>query len=235
MQNSVSATQRSLILGTIMLATFMVSIEATIVATAMPHVVGQLGGFGYYSWVFSAFLLAPSATTPIYGKFSDLFGRKPVLLAGILLFLAGSLLCGFSWSMPSLIAFRVLQGLGAGAIYPVAMTVIGDLYTMDERGKAQGMIAIVWAISAVVGPLAGGIIIDRISWAWIFWINLPFGVFTIIGFSLFLREKVERRRVGIDYAGALLFSVAIVSLLVILTEMEGSGFWVLTGLTLCFS
>ena len=138
MQNSVSATQRSLILGTIMLATFMVSIEATIVATAMPHVVGQLGGFGYYSWVFSAFLLAPSATTPIYGKFSDLFGRKPVLLAGISLFLAGSLLCGFSWSMPSLIAFRVLQGLGAGAIYPVAMTVIGicTRWTNVARHKA---------------------------------------------------------------------------------------------------
>ncbi|GAB2886606.1 MDR family MFS transporter [Paraburkholderia jirisanensis] len=233
MPHSVSASQRSLILGTIMLATFMVSIEATIVATAMPRVVGQLGGFAYYSWVFSAFLLAQSATTPIYGKLADMFGRKPVLLTGIVLFLAGSLLCGFGWSMTSLIAFRVLQGLGAGAIYPIAMTLIGDLYTLEERGKAQGMIAIVWAASAVVGPLAGGIIIDRFSWAWIFWINLPLGVLTIIGFSRFLREKFEHRAVRIDYAGALLFSVAIVSLLLMLTETDASG-WVLAGLALLF-
>ncbi|MFC0692612.1 MDR family MFS transporter [Paraburkholderia humisilvae] len=216
-----------------MVATFMVSIEATIVATAMPRIAGVLGGFSYYSWVFSAFLLAQSATTPIYGKLSDMLGRRPVLIAGILLFLAGSLLCGLSGSMTSLIAFRVLQGLGAGAIYPVAMTVIGDLYTMEERGKAQGMIAIVWAVSAVVGPLAGGIIIDGVSWAWIFWVNLPFGVLTIIGFLLFLHETVEPRRVGIDYAGAILFAIAIISLLAILTETDASG-WVLAGLSFLF-
>src|ERR1700754_1882060 len=229
MHKPISALHRSLILGTIMLATFMVSIEATIVATAMPRVAGELGGFSYYSWVFSAFLLAQSATTPIYGKLSDMFGRKPVLMAGIVLFLAGSLLCGFASSMPSLIAFRVLQGLGAGAIYPVAMTVIGDLYTLDERGHAQGMLAVVWAVSAVIGPLAGGIIIGRFSWAWIFWINLPFGVLAIAGFLLLLREQIEHRRVGIDYAGAVLFSVAIVSLLLLLTETDASGA-VLAGL-----
>jgi EmrB/QacA subfamily drug resistance transporter len=229
MHQPVSALHRSLILGTIMLSTFMVSIEATIVATAMPRVAGELGGFSYYSWVFSAFLLAQAATTPIYGKLSDMFGRKPVLIAGIVVFLAGSLLCGFASSMPSLIAFRVLQGLGAGAIYPVAMTVIGDLYPLEERGHAQGMIAIVWAVSAVLGPLAGGIVIGRFSWAWIFWINLPFGVFAIAGFLLLLREQIEHRRVGIDYTGALLFSVAIISLLLLLTETDASG-WVLAGL-----
>jgi len=229
MHKPISDFHRSLVLGTIMLATFMVSIEATIVATAMPRVAGELGGFSYYSWVFSAFLLAQSATTPIYGKLSDMFGRKPVLIAGVVVFLAGSLLCGFASSMPSLIAFRVLQGLGAGAIYPVAMTVIGDLYPLEERGHAQGMIAVVWAVSAVVGPLAGGIIIGRFSWAWIFWVNLPFGVFAIAGFLLLLREQIEHRRVGIDYAGAVLFSVAIISLLVLLTETDASG-WVLAGL-----
>jgi EmrB/QacA subfamily drug resistance transporter len=233
MHNSVSSFHRSLILGTIMVATFMVSIEATIVATAMPRVVGELGGFAYYSWVFSAFLLAQCATTPVYGKLSDMFGRKPVLITGILLFLAGSLLCGFGWSMPSLIVFRALQGLGAGAIYPVAMTIIGDLYPIEERGKAQGMIAIVWAVSAVVGPLAGGIIIGRFSWAWIFWINLPFGVFAIAGFLLLLREKVEHRRVKIDYAGAILFAIATISLLVMLTETDASSL-VFTSLALLF-
>jgi EmrB/QacA subfamily drug resistance transporter len=216
-----------------MLATFMAAIEATIVATAMPRIVGQLGGFTYYSWVFSAFLLAQSTTTPIYGKLSDMFGRKPVLLCGILLFLAGSLLCGFAWSMASLIVFRVLQGLGAGAIYPVATTVIGDLYTLEERGRAQGMIAIVWAVSAVIGPLAGGVIIDSFSWAWIFWVNLPFGALAIIGFLLFLRETVEHRRAKIDYIGAIFFSIAAISLLVILTETDAPG-WVLAGLALLF-
>src|SRR6201991_1496171 len=152
MHKPISALHRSLILGTIMLATFMVSIEATIVATAMPRVAGELGGFSYYSWVFSAFLLAQSATTPIYGKLADMFGRRRVLVGGILLFLAGSWLCGLAWSMTSLVVFRVLQGLGAGAIYPVSMTVIADIYSLEERGRAMGMIATVWAVSAVIGP-----------------------------------------------------------------------------------
>jgi EmrB/QacA subfamily drug resistance transporter len=233
MSSAVALSRRPFILGTIMLATFMAAIEATIVATAMPRIVGQLGGFTYYSWVFSAFLLAQSTTTPIYGKLSDMFGRKPVLIFGILLFLAGSLLCGFAWSMASLIIFRVLQGLGAGAIYPVATTVIGDLYTLEERGRAQGMIAVVWAVSAVIGPLAGGVIIDSFSWAWIFWVNLPFGALAIIGFLLFLRETVEHRRARIDYIGAILFSIAAISLLVILTETD-APVWMLAGLALLF-
>src|SRR3984885_8290285 len=154
MSDVLTPTKRAFVLATIMLATFLVAIETTIVATAMPRIVGQLGGFTYYSWVFSAFLLAQSTTTPIYGKLSDMFGRKPVLVGGILLFLAGSLLCGFAGSMTSLIIFRALQGLGAGAIYPVSMTVVGDLL-LKERSHAQGMLAIVWAVSAVIGPLVG--------------------------------------------------------------------------------
>jgi len=230
---AVTKSRRPLVLATIMLATFMVAIETTIVATAMPRIVGQLGGFTYYSWVFSAFLLAQSATTPIYGKLSDMFGRKPILAGGILLFLAGSLLCGFAWSMTSLIIFRALQGLGAGAIYPVSMTVVGDLYSLEERSRAQGMLAIVWAVSAVIGPLAGGVIIDSFSWAWIFWINLPLGVLTIVGFLLFLQEKMKRRQAQIDYTGALLFSIAIISLLLILTDTDASAA-VLAGFSVLF-
>jgi EmrB/QacA subfamily drug resistance transporter len=233
MSNAVARSKRPLVIGAIMLATFMTAIEATIVATAMPRIVGELGGFTYYSWVFSAFLLAQTATTVIYGKLADIFGRKPILIFGIALFLAGSLLCGFAWSMLSLIAFRLLQGLGAGAIQPVTMTIVGDLYTLEERGKVQGVLASVWATSAVVGPLAGGIIVDNVSWAWIFWINIPLGILAVAGFMLFLREAVEHRRAHIDYLGAILFSIAICSLLVILTETE-AGAATLGALALVF-
>jgi len=156
MVNVVTPSGRPFVIASIMLATFMAAIEGTIVATAMPSIVGQLGGFTYYSWVFSAFLLAQSTTTVVYGKLSDLFGRKPTLIIGIVLMLIGSLLCGFAWSMTSLVAFRLLQGLGAGAIYPITITVIGDLYKLEERGRVQGMMASVWAVSGVLGPLAGG-------------------------------------------------------------------------------
>jgi EmrB/QacA subfamily drug resistance transporter len=195
--------------------------------------VGQLGGFTYYSWVFSAFLLAQATTTVIYGKLADLFGRKPTLIAGIVLLLLGSLLCGFAWSMTSLVAFRLLQGLGAGAIYPITATIIGDLYKLEERGRAQGMMASVWAISGVLGPLAGGLIVDHLSWAWIFWLNVPIGVLTIIGLALFLSEAVETHRARIDYLGALLFSISIGSLLVLLTQTD-ADIWKLVALAALF-
>jgi EmrB/QacA subfamily drug resistance transporter len=218
--NTVTPSGRPLVIASIMLATFMAAIEGTIVATAMPSIVGQLGGFTYYSWVFSAFLLAQSATTVIYGKLADLLGRKPVLIAGVLLLLIGSLLCGFAWSMASLVAFRMVQGLGAGAISPITMTVIGDLYKLEERGRSQGMIAAVWAVSGVLGPLAGALIVANLSWAWIFWINLPIGALAVVGFGLFLHEAVERHRARIDYVGALLFCISIGSLLILLTETD---------------
>jgi EmrB/QacA subfamily drug resistance transporter len=225
-----------------MLATFMAAIEATIVATAMPRIVGELGGFAYYSWVFAAFLLAQTTTTVIYGKLADMFGRKPSLILGVSLFLFGSALCGLAWSMPSLITFRLLQGLGAGAIQPITSTVVGDLYKLEERGKAQGLISSVWATSAIVGPLAGGIIVDNLSWAWIFWVNIPIGVVAMVGFTLFLKETVEHKKRSIDYLGATLFSIAIVSLLTLLTETRaetatllglGSLFLVSAFLFLC--
>ena len=233
MSSTVDRSRRPLVIVSIMLATFMVAVEATIVATAMPRIVGQLGGFTYYSWVFSAFLLAQSTTTVIYGKLSDMFGRKPMLIVGILIFLVGSTLAGFAWSMASLIAFRLLQGLGAGAIQPVTMTVVGDLYKLEERAKVQGALASVWAVSAVIGPLAGGIIVDHLSWAWIFWINLPVGVLSIAGFIFFLHERITPREAKIDYLGTILFSISIVSLLVILTETD-SGFAVLAPLAIVF-
>jgi EmrB/QacA subfamily drug resistance transporter len=235
MVNTVTPAGRPFVIASIMLATFMAAIEATIVATAMPTIVGQLGGFTYFSWVFSAYLLAQSTTTVIYGKLSDLFGRKPTLIVGIALLLIGSLLCGFAWSMSSLIVFRLIQGLGAGAINPITMTITGDLYKLEERGRVQGIMASVWAISGVLGPLAGGLIVSHISWAWIFWINLPFGILTIIGLLLFLHESVETHKARIDYTGAALFSISIGSLLILLTESTKAGAGFLVLLTAVFA
>jgi len=217
MVNTVTPAARPFVIASVLVATFMAAIEMTIVATAMPSIVSQIGGFTYYAWVFSAFLLAQSTTTVIYGKLSDLFGRKPTLIVGIVLLLLGSLLCGFAWSMPSLVAFRALQGLGAGAITPITATIVGDLYKLEERGRVQGMIAGVWAISGVLGPLAGGLIVDHLSWAWIFWINLPIGALAMLGLALFLHERVEVHRARIDYLGTLLFCVSIGSLLLLLS------------------
>jgi EmrB/QacA subfamily drug resistance transporter len=196
----------------------MVAIEATIVSTAMPQIVTQLGGLHLYSWVFSSFLLTQTAMTVVFGKLADLYGRKPVMLVGIAIFLVGSVLAGFAWSMPAMIVFRLIQGVGAGAIQPVTLTVVADLYPARERGKIQGYLASVWAISAVVGPMAGGLIIRDLSWAWIFWINVPIGLASAAGFIAFLHEKERHDRPSIDIAGAALFAVAIAALMIALTD-----------------
>jgi MFS family permease len=218
-----SATHRPLVLAAVMAANFMIAIEATIVSTAMPQIVGQLGGLPLYSWVFSAFLLTQTATTVVFGKLSDLVGRKTVMLVGIAAFLFGSILCGFAWSMPSLIVFRLVQGIGAGAVQPTAMTIVGDLYSAHERGKIQGWLASVWAVSAILGPLAGGLIIQYFSWAWIFWMNLPIGALAAAGFWAYLHEKGVRGRGRIDHLSAGIFTVAIAAIMADLTALSTSG------------
>ncbi|MCP2091491.1 UNVERIFIED_ORG: EmrB/QacA subfamily drug resistance transporter [Paraburkholderia sediminicola] len=195
----------------------MVAIEATIVSTVMPQIVAQLGDLHLYSWVFSSFLLTQTAMTVVFGKLADLYGRKPVILAGIAIFLLGSVLAGFAWSMPAMIVFRLIQGVGAGAIQPVTLTVVADLYPARERGKVQGYLASVWAISAVVGPMVGGFIIHNMSWAWIFWMNVPIGLASAAGFIAFLRESERHARPSIDFAGAALFMAAIAALMMALT------------------
>jgi len=216
-------THRPLILAAVMAANFMIAIEATIVSTAMPQIVGQLGGLQLYSWVFAAFLLTQTAMTVVFGKLSDAKGRKLVILSGIAIFLVGSIFCGFAWSMQSMIAFRLVQGVGAGAIQPVAMTIVGDLYSAQERGKIQGWLASVWALSAVIGPLAGGLIIQLWSWAWIFWINLPIGALASAGFWVFLHEKRAHARGNIDHISAGAFTIAIGAVMAALTAFSTSG------------
>ena len=215
--------RRPFVLASVMAAMFMIAVEATIVSTAMPQIVGQLGGLTLYAWVFSAFLLAQTATTVVFGKLADLYGRRPVMLVGIAIFLVGSLLCGFATSMVALIIFRLVQGIGAGAIQPIGLTVVGDLYSVQERGKIQGYLASVWGISSVLGPLAGGLIISQLSWAWIFWINIPVGLFAAVGFTVFLRENVSAERRRVDVAGALLFTVSVTALMLALTEAGDAG------------
>jgi MFS family permease len=231
-------TNRPLVLAAVMAAMFMIAIEATIVATAMPEIVGQLGGLQLYSWVFSAFLLTQTATTIVFGKLSDILGRRRVMLWGIAIFLAGSLLCGFSWSMPSLIVFRLIQGVGAGAIQPIGMTIVGDLYSAHERGKIQGYLASVWAISAVIGPLAGGLIIQHFYWAWIFWINVPLGLLAAIGFLTFFHENVARQKRKIDHLSAGIFTIAIAAIMADLTAISTSNSWqigLVTALAVLFT
>ena len=206
-----------------MLSTALVAIDATIIATAVPSVVAELGGFAEFPWLFSVYLLAQAVTVPVYGKLADVFGRKPVMLFGIGLFLVGSILCGLAWSMGSLIAFRAVQGLGAGAVQPMSMTIAGDLYSLEERAKVQGYLASVWAMSSVLGPTLGGVFSEYVSWRWIFFVNIPLCLIAAATIGLRFHEKVDRRRPRIDYAGAVVLTVALT--LLILGLLEGGQAW----------
>jgi len=216
-------SERGPILLSVMLSVGLVAIDATILATAVPSIVNDLGGFAQFPWLFSIYLLAQAVAVPIFGKFSDLVGRKPVMLIGVGLFLAGSILCGFAWSMPALIAFRAVQGIGAGSVQPMAMTIIGDIYSVAERAKVQGYVASVWAVSSVVGPTLGGVFVDFLNWRWIFYVNVPLGAAAAWMLSRRFVERVERKQHRIDYAGAVLLIIG--ASLVILGLLEGGVLW----------
>lgn len=213
------STTRPLVVASVMTSMAMVAIEATIVSTAMPQIAAVLGGMELYSWVFSAFLLAQTALTVVFGKASDVFGRKPAILAGITLFVIGSVLAGLSWSMPSLIAFRLVQGIGAGAIMPVTLTIIGDLYPPKERGRIQGYLASVWAICAVLGPVCGSLLVKEASWKWIFWMNVPIGLIAALGFIRYFQETKRNVTPCVDWLGAILFTVAVADLMLLLSQL----------------
>src|SRR5512134_3231793 len=187
--------------------------EMTVVSTAMPTVVADLGGLPLYAWAFAGYMLATTVTVPIWGKLADLRGRKRVLLAGVALFLAGSFACGQAESMEALIAWRAVQGLGAGAMQPVTFTIVGDLFDVHERGRMQGLFGAVWGIAGLVGPLVGGAIVHSVGWRWIFWVNLPFGLASAAVLAVAYHEKPERHDHRLDVGGAALLAVAVVAAL----------------------
>jgi EmrB/QacA subfamily drug resistance transporter len=221
-------SERGPVLLAVMLSTGLVAIDATILAAAVPAVVGDLGGLSQFPWLFSIYLLAQAVSVPVYGKVADLVGRKPVMLVGVGLFVVGSLLCGLAWSMGSLVAFRLVQGLGAGAVQPVGMTIVGDIYSVAERAKVQGYLAAVWAISSLVGPTLGGIFADYLSWRWIFLVNLPLGLAAAWMLWRQFHETRAPRHPGtsrppIDVLGTVLMLLGTVALLVAL--LEGGVLW----------
>lgn len=218
------ANRRNITLA-LLVATFLAAIEVTVVSTAMPTIVGELGGLELISWVFAIYLLTSAVTTPIFGKLADLYGRKKIFIIGSVVFLIGSMLCGLADSMTSLIWYRALQGIGAGAMLPVTFTIIGDVYPYEQRGKVQGLFSSIWGIAGLIGPLVGGFFVDSLSWRWIFYINLPFGIISIIMIAIFLKESVDKSSKKIDYAGALTFTIAITALLFAVITGGGEYAW----------
>jgi EmrB/QacA subfamily drug resistance transporter len=220
-------TRQAKIIVTIalMLGMSLASLEATIVGTAMPTIVGKLGGITLYSWVFSAYLLTSTVTVPIYGKLADIYGRKPIFLFGAGLFLLGSIASGASQTMVQLIIFRAIQGLGAGAVMPMVLTIIGDIFDMRERARVQAFFSGVWGISGILGPALGGVIVDYLTWRWVFFINIPFGLLSAILLIIAFKERrVERKQqVRMDYLGTLALTGGITALL--FAVLQGGEAW----------
>jgi EmrB/QacA subfamily drug resistance transporter len=203
MKEEQKGLRRNWILVALMLTMVLAAMDNTIVATAIPQIVGDLGGFSLFSWLFSIYLLVQTITIPLYGKLADLYGRKPILIFGIIVFLIGSAACGFAWNMQSLIAFRGIQAIGAGAIMATVNTIAGDIYTIQERAKIQGWLSSVWGISAILGPSLGGALADYATWQWIFFINIPFGILSIVIIIKFLHEPKPIKKPKIDWGGAI--------------------------------
>jgi EmrB/QacA subfamily drug resistance transporter len=216
---------RRALLG-VMLSIFLAAMEGTVVATAMPAVVERLGGLHVYSWVFSGFLLTSTVTMPLWGRLSDLWGRRPTYLAGLVIFLAGSALSGAAQSMGQLVAFRALQGIGAGSLITIGMTVVGDLYGLERRAKMQGYLSGVWGVASLAGPLIGGFLSDHVSWRWVFYINLPFGALAMLLIATALRaDGPPGRRRPLDAAGLVLFSAGVSAVLLGVAEAGRTGAW----------
>ena len=215
--------ERQLVTAAILLGMFLAALEATAVATAVPTAVGELGGVAHYSWVFSAYLLTSTTTVPLFGKLADLFGRKRTYQWSVAIFLLGSGLCGLAHSFPQLILFRAIQGLGAGGVSPVATTIAGDIYTLEERGRIQGIFSGIWAVASLIGPLLGGLLTDHLSWRWIFYLNIPFGLLSSFMIQRWMREETARTEHRLDILGTVSLTTAVTLLLLAL--LEGPDTW----------
>src|SRR5262245_27785853 len=208
----------------VLLSTFVTAVDTTIMATSMPTIVGELGGLPLYSWAFASFLLTSTTTVPLYGKLADIYGRKPLFLIAWALFVVGSALCGVATSMEQLILFRAVQGIGAGGIYPITLTIAGDVFSLEERAHFQGILSSAWSVGAIAGPGIGSAIVSLTTWRWVFWINVPIGVLTAIIVVTTVQEHVARRRHQIDYLGAALLTAGIAAFLLALIEGGEAGF-----------
>jgi EmrB/QacA subfamily drug resistance transporter len=209
---------QKLVTAGLMAALAVAALDATVVGTAMPTIIGQLGGLSEYAWVFTAYLVTSTTTVPLFSRLADIHGRKPVFLVGLTVFVVGSVLCGTATSMPALIAFRALQGLGAGAVLPMSFTIAGDIFTSRQRARMQGLFSGVWGVSAVIGPALGGVITTTVGWPWVFQINLPLGILAGAIIWLSFHERFERRPQSIDWLGAVLLTGSIVLLLFAVSE-----------------
>ncbi|MBI5649027.1 MAG: MFS transporter [Chloroflexi bacterium] len=217
----------------VMLSLFLASIESTVVATAMPTIVAQLGGFTIYAWVFSAYMLASTTAVPVFGKLSDIYGRRAIYLIAMAIFLIGSILCGIASSMEQLVFYRAIQGLGAGGLMPLAFTIIGDIFSFEQRAKMQGWFSGVWGVSSIIGPLLGGFLVNSVGWHWIFLINIPPGLLAA-GLMLVAWRDVNPRHEGkVDYIGAALLTAGVIALLLAMMQLNARqagipiAFWIL--------
>ncbi|GII90547.1 MDR family MFS transporter [Sinosporangium siamense] len=211
-------SSRGPVVAGLMLTMALAAVDATIVATAVPSIVRDLGSFSLFPWVIAAYMLTQAVFTPIYGRLADVYGRKPLLLIGMGIFLAGSLFAGFAWNMHMLILARVLQGIGAGGIQPITQVLAGDLYPLRERGRINALFSTVWGASALLGPALGGILSESISWRWIFLINLPIGLAAVVVIALRLSETVERRHHKLDILGTVLLTTGVLAVMLGLQE-----------------
>jgi EmrB/QacA subfamily drug resistance transporter len=215
---AIRVPRRGLVLAAALMAVFMPAAESSIVATALPTIIGDLGGFELFSWVFAVPFLAMAVTIPLYGRLADLYGRKQVFFIGTSIFLVGTTLCGFARSMVWLILFRTFQYVGGGAIQTIATTILGDIYTPAERARIQGASSAVFGFAAVVGPALSAFLVEHVHWSAVFWVNLPIGAVSIAMFALFFDERVERRQHRIDYLGVALLIVGVGALMLALVQ-----------------